>query len=62
MPGQPPAAAQRRATAVHGPGVLLRCFLSVEEINLVRSSIGHDAQTTVTDPQFESGELNPDGS
>lgn len=41
---------------------LLRCFMTVEEIALVRSSIGHNAQTTVTDPEFESGTLNPDGS
>jgi hypothetical protein len=44
------------------PLQVLRCFLSVEEIDLVRSSIGHDAQTAVSDPQFDSGELNPDGS
>lgn len=36
--------------------------MSLDEIDLVRSSIGHDAQTTVSDPQFDSGELNPDGS
>jgi len=44
------------------PLQILRCFLSLEEIALVSSSIGHDAQTTVSDPQFDSGELNPDGS
>ena len=44
------------------PLQILRCFMSLEEIDLVRSSIGHDAQTTVSDPQFDSGELNPDGS
>jgi hypothetical protein len=44
------------------PLQVLRCFLSTQEIDLVTGSIGHDAQTTVTDPQFDSGELNPDGS
>jgi hypothetical protein len=44
------------------PLQVMRCFLSTAEIDLVTSSIGHDAQTTVTDPQFDSGELNPDGS
>jgi hypothetical protein len=44
------------------PLQVLRCFMSLDEIDLVRSSIGHDAQTTVSDPQFDSGELNPDGS
>lgn len=44
------------------PLQVLRCFMSLAEIDLVRSSIGHDAQTTVSDPQFDSGELDPDGS
>ncbi len=44
------------------PARLLTCFLTRAEIAAVRSSIGHSAQTTVTDPAFESGELNPDGS
>jgi hypothetical protein len=44
------------------PTTLLRCFLSLEEIETARSAIGHDAQTTVSDPAFDSGELNPDGS
>jgi hypothetical protein len=44
------------------PAKLLRCFLSPAQIQTAASSIGHDAQTTVTDPAFESGELNPDGS
>jgi hypothetical protein len=44
------------------PMTLLRCFLSTEEIDTVKSAIDHDAQTTVTDPAFDSGELNPDGS
>lgn len=54
-----PTTAERQHTV---PAELLRCFLSVAEIDLVRSSIGHDAQTTVSDPAFASGELNPDGS
>lgn len=44
------------------PLQVLRCFMSLAEIDLARSSIGHDAQTTVSDPQFDSGQLNPDGS
>ena len=54
-----PTAAQRQFII---PEKLLTCFMSLAEIDLVRSSIGHDAQTTVSDPQFDSGELNPDGS
>ncbi|MFL6261039.1 MAG: hypothetical protein ACJ76Y_15140 [Thermoanaerobaculia bacterium] len=44
------------------PERLLRCFLSAKEVATIRSARYHDAQTTVTDPQYESGELNPDGS
>jgi len=54
-----PGAEERQRLA---PERLLRCFLSAHEITVLRSSRYHDAQTTVTDPQFESGELNPDGS
>ncbi len=54
-----PTAAQRQFII---PEKLLTCFMTTAEIAAVRSSIGHDAQTTVTDPAFESGELNPDGS
>ena len=58
--GRPlPTAAERQFTP---PIKLLRCFLTVAEINLIRSSIDHNAQTTLNDPAFESGELNPDGS
>ena len=58
--GRPlPTAEERQFLA---PSKLLRCFLTVAEISLVRSSIDHDAQTTVSDPAFESGKLNPDGS
>jgi hypothetical protein len=58
--GKPLPTAEQRQFIV--PSRLLPCFLSPAEIAAVRGSIGHDAQTTVTDPQFESGELNPDGS
>jgi hypothetical protein len=54
-----PTAEQRQFTV---PSKLLPCFLTAAEIAAVYSSIGHDAQTTVNDPQYESGELNPDGS
>lgn len=57
--GKPlPTPAQRQFTV---PIKLLACFMTPAEIAAVRSSIGHSAQTTVTDPAFESGELNPDG-
>jgi hypothetical protein len=58
--GKPLPTAEERQFII--PARLLPCFLSPAEIAAVRGSIGHDAQTTVTDPQFESGELNPDGS
>ena len=58
--GQPLPTAEERQFIV--PVKLLHCFLSPAEIDTASSSIGHDAQTTVTDPTFESGELNPDGS
>jgi hypothetical protein len=44
------------------PERLLRCFLSAREVAVIRGARYHDAQTTVTGPQYESGELNPDGS
>ncbi len=60
MSGKPlPTAAQRQFTV---PAKLLPCFLTPVEIVAIHSSIGHDAQTTVTDPAFASGELNPDGT
>src|SRR5947209_8938737 len=53
--GKPlPTAAQRQFTV---PARLLPCFLTPAEIAAIYSSIGHDAQTTVTDPAFESVEL-----
>jgi hypothetical protein len=58
--GKPlPTAAQRQLIV---PMKLLTCFMTSTEISAVRNSIGHDAQTTVTDPAYESGQLNPDGS
>lgn len=58
--GRPlPTSAQRQFII---PAKLLTCFMTPAEIAAVRGSIGHDAQTTVTDPAFESGQLNPDGS
>ena len=60
MSGKPlPTAEQRQFTV---PARLLPCFLTPVKIAAIYLSIGHDAQTTVTDPQYESGELNPDGS
>jgi hypothetical protein len=57
---RPLPSAEERQNLV--PEHLLRCFMTVHEIAVVRSTRYHDAQTTVTDPQFASGELNPDGS
>ncbi|HEV7671858.1 MAG TPA: hypothetical protein VGS22_25330 [Thermoanaerobaculia bacterium] len=65
-PGQCPAIHRPMPTAEERqhlePLFLLRCFLSIDEIDLVAGSLDHDAQTSVTDPAFDSGELNPDGS
>jgi len=44
------------------PVEVMRCFMSLAEIAAVRSSIGHDAQTTLSDPAYDSGELDPDGT
>jgi hypothetical protein len=54
-----PTAEQRQFLT---PERVMRCFMSAQEVAVVRGSRYHDAQTTVTDPAFESGELNPDGS
>jgi hypothetical protein len=54
-----PSAAERQHLQ---PIDVMRCFMSLEEIEIVESAIGHDPQTTVTDPAFDSGELNPDGT
>jgi hypothetical protein len=54
-----PTAAERQVTV---PIVLLRCFLPEEEIDVLVACIGHDPQSSSTDPQFDSGKLNPDGT
>ncbi len=54
-----PTAAERQATV---PIVLLRCFLPADEIDVLVASIGHDPQSASSDPLYESGKLNPDGS
>ncbi len=65
-PGQCPAIHRPMPTAEERqrlePLFILRCFMSTDEIDLVTSSIDHDAQTTASDPAFDSGRLNPDGS
>jgi hypothetical protein len=65
-PGQCPAIHRPIPSAAarqHLPPVeVMRCFMSIAEIDEVRSSIGHDAQTTLADPAFASGELDPDGT
>jgi hypothetical protein len=54
-----PSAEERQ----HLPPVeVLRCYMSIAELETVRSSIGHDPQTTLNDPAFDSGELNADGT
>lgn len=57
---QPVPSAQQRQSML--PARILRCFLSDAEIALIRSSRYHDAQSTLSDPSFAGGELNPDGS
>lgn len=54
----PSAEARQRLEPIQ----ILRCFMTAEEIDQVFEAIGHDAQTTVTDPQFDSGRLDPDGT
>jgi hypothetical protein len=54
-----PTAAERQATV---PIVLLRCFLPADEIDVLVACIGHDPQSASTDPLYESGKLNPDGT
>jgi hypothetical protein len=44
------------------PIVLLDCFLPPEEIDVLIGCIGHDPQSGSTDPRFDSGKLNPDGT
>ena len=54
-----PTAAERQAIV---PIVLLRCFLPEAEIDVIIGSIGHDPQSSSTNPLDDSGKLNPDGS
>jgi hypothetical protein len=54
-----PTAAERQALV---PIVLLRCFLPESEIGVIIGTIGHDPQSSSTNPLFDSGKLNPDGS
>jgi len=54
-----PSAVQRQFLP---PVKIMECFMTAEEIATVRSAVGHDAQVTATDPKFDSGELNPDGT
>jgi hypothetical protein len=54
-----PTAAERQALV---PIVLLRCFLPEDEIGVIIGTIGHDPQSSSTNPLFDSGKLNPDGS
>lgn len=57
--GRQPTAVERQRIE---PETLLRCFMTAAEIAIVHRAIGRHAQATVTDPAFESGKLNPDGS
>lgn len=57
--GRQPTAAERQRIE---PETLLRCFMTSAEIAIVHRAIGRHAQVTVTDPAFESGKRNPDGS
>ncbi len=54
-----PSAAERQLLP---PFEVMRCFMSLAEIDEVRSSIGASPQSTLTDPAFASGQLNPDGT
>jgi hypothetical protein len=54
-----PTAAERQALA---PVVILRCFLPAAEVAAIAGSIGHDPQASLTDPAYDSGKQNPDGS
>src|SRR5579863_5836540 len=54
-----PSAAQRQAIL---PIVLLRCFLPELEVEVIIGTIGHDPQSSSTNPLDDSGKLNPDGS
>jgi hypothetical protein len=44
------------------PIVILRCFLPETEVVTIIGSIGHDPQASLTDPVYDSGKQNPDGT
>ncbi|HXO40056.1 MAG TPA: hypothetical protein VN999_01310 [Thermoanaerobaculia bacterium] len=44
------------------PIVIVRCFLPEAEVGVIIGSIGHDPQASLTDPAYDSGKQNPDGS
>lgn len=54
-----PTAAERQVMA---PIVILRCFLPSAEVGVIIGSIGHDPQASLTNPAYDSGKQNPDGS
>jgi|HubBroStandDraft_3_1064219.scaffolds.fasta_scaffold09990_2 hypothetical protein len=54
-----PTPAERQAMV---PITILRCFLPETEVQVIIASIGHDPQASLTDPAFDSGKQNPDGS
>jgi len=54
-----PTAAERQVMA---PAAILRCFLPAAEVAVIAGSIGHDPQASLTDPAYDSGKQNPDGS
>src|ERR1700692_2666145 len=54
-----PTAAERQAMA---PIAIVRCFLPAAGGGVIMASIGHDPQASLTDPVYDSGKQNPDGS
>src|ERR1700730_8671944 len=54
-----PTAAERQVMV---PIAILRCFLPETEVRVIIGSIGHDPQATLTDPAYDAGKQNPDGS
>jgi hypothetical protein len=58
--GAPLPTAAERQTMV--PIAIVRCFLPAAEVGVIIASIGHDPQASLTDPAYDSGKQNPDGS
>jgi hypothetical protein len=54
-----PTAAERQVMV---PIAIVRCFLPEAEVGVIIASIGHDPQASLTDPAYDSGKQNPDGS